>query len=183
MSSQVNDEGIDRLLGQLERVETIDFNPLMFEWRTILELDNERRVLDGVDGFDNDLIEVTYRPAPNVGSRKPVDFSPRYNNNLTTQAYRTLDGPPLAPRGIESRLYTQFRTRPQEQQTGPEWYVLGEWEDFLSLTDTEILPYHADGEQHNANLPIRDVLHVTPTALGKARQALVDFVNRFLKGI
>ncbi len=44
----VNTEGIDRILTGVRALAEIDFMPLMEEWRTILEQDNEQNL--GIDG-------------------------------------------------------------------------------------------------------------------------------------
>ena len=177
----VNTDGIDRLLARVRSLESIDFSPLMEEWRGILETDNQENL--GIDGYGIPMIAVTYRPDPKAGSRKPIDFTILTNDNLTSGHYRTLDGPPLSPQGAESRITTKFRTRGQgPTATGDgTWRVLGSWEDFLSVDGREILPFHADGPDHNPKLPIRDVLHVRPSAVSRARDALIAFVQGLLR--
>jgi hypothetical protein len=44
-----------------------------------------------------------------------------------------------------------------------------------------ILPFHADGPDHNPKLPIRDVLHVRPSAVQRARDALIAFVQGLIR--
>src|SRR5271166_3769125 len=114
----VNTEGIDRLISEVKSLESIDFTPLMKEWSVLLEKDNEENALAGIDGFGIPLIEVTYRPvkeSPNYRVRKQgsVVSEDMYRilpyNNLTSSHYRTLDGPPLAPRGVHSRIIQNFR--------------------------------------------------------------------------
>ena len=107
-TTTVNTEGIDRLIGRVCALESIDFMPLMEEWRTILEEDNEANL--GIDGYGVPLAAVTYRPDPNVGTRKPIkrDIIPPYNN-LHSSHYRSLDGPPLSPRGPGLADHAQLR--------------------------------------------------------------------------
>ncbi len=179
-TTTVNTEGIDRLIGKLRNLQEIDFAPLMEDWRKILEEDNREGALAGLDGFGLPLTPVTYRPDPRAGSRKPIDYSIQPNDNLTSGHYRTLDGPPLAPQGLESRIVTRFRTK-WDNPTPNTWIVSGSWEDVLTIAGMPLLPYHFDGPEHNPNLPVRDLAHVRPGALAKARQALVDFLQRLLR--
>ena len=74
----------------------------MLDFRAILERDNYEGAMDGLDGFGVPLQEVTYRPDSRAGSRKPINYTILANNNLTSSHYRTLDGPPLAPRGARA---------------------------------------------------------------------------------
>jgi hypothetical protein len=174
-SSTVNTEGINRLIGRLRALDEIDFEPLMLEWRKILEEDNEEGARLGLDGYGVPLDAVTYRPDPKAGTRKPINYDIQNNNNLTSSHYRTLDGPPLAPRGMQSRIVTNFRTA--HQRDGKDWHALGAWEDVLSVQGIPFLGFHFRGE---GNLPVRDLAHVRPGALARARQALVDFVRSIL---
>ena len=97
------------------------------------------------------------------------------NNNLTNSWYRALDGPPLAPRGRDSRIVTQFRQR--HGRDGQAWYVEGGWEDVLTVSGIPFLPFHFRGE---GNLPIRDLAHVRPNLLAQARSALIVFARNIV---
>ncbi len=178
-TTTVNTQGLDLLIGRVRALTMIDFSPLMIEWRTILEEDNVEGAMAGLDGFGNPLEPVTYRPDPRAGSRKTIDMTELVNGNLSSQAYRTLDGPPLAPRGLDSRIVTHFETAHGREANPDEWYALGAWKDVLSIASVPFLPFHFRGE---GNLPVRDLAHVRPTAMAKARQALRDFVNGILRG-
>jgi hypothetical protein len=176
----VNTAPIDRLIMQIEYLQAMDFSPLMEDWRVILEQDNEQNL--GIDGFGIPMEPVTYRPDSKAGTRKPINYDhiPPYDN-LYSSHYRTLDGPPLSPRYGDSRVTQFFRTSWDRDEPGPgDWRTLGFWEDFKSIKDEEILPFHAAGPDHNPKLPIRDILHVRPSALSKARDALISFVNTLL---
>lgn len=180
--STVNDAEIDRLISRVQSFETIDFMPLMVEFGVLLENDNRDNALAGIDGFDVPMIPVTYRPDQNVGKRKAIDYSILSNNNLSSQHYRTLDGPPLAPRGDESRIHTEFVTDPKNPAPN-YWQVLGGWENYVTIDGTEeILPFHAGGPEHNPRLPIRDVFHVRPSTLKRARDMLVTFIRYLVRG-
>lgn len=176
-TTTVNLGAIDRIVGKVKALDSIDFTPLMEAWRIILIEDNENSL--GIDGYGVPLQEVTYRPNPN--KEKPTDYTILRNNNLTSSHYRTLDGPPLAPRGKNSRVVTNFKVEvPTGARANGEWYVLGAWEDFLSVDDLEILPFHSAGRDHNPRLPIRDLIHVRPNAFQKAHDALERFIRAIL---
>ncbi len=171
-----NTAGIDRLIPRLEMLGEIDFEPLMLEWETILREDNKQGAMEGLDGYGIPLAAPTYRPDPNVGTRKPINMTPLANNNLTSSHYRSLDGAPLAPRGMESRIVENFFTR--SGRDGQDWHAQGGWADVVSVSDVPFLPFHFRGERY---LPQRDLAHVRPRALEKAKQALRDFVRRLLR--
>lgn len=175
----VNTAELDRLIGQVKSLESINFAPLMDEWRGILETDNENNL--GIDGYGIPMEMVYYRPDEKAGSRKPIRYDILANNNLTSGHYRTLDGPPLSPRGRDSRVTTTFRTWWERSAENPDdWSTYAGWEDFVSLDSQDILPFHAEGDLHNPKLPVRDLLHIRPSALMKARDALVSFINKLL---
>ena len=173
----VNTEAIDAFLGKVIGLETVDFTPLMNLWREFLEEDNKEGALAGLDGYGNPLQPVTYRPDPSAGTRKPIDFSIQPNDNLTSGHYRTLDGPPLAPQGLESRIVTHYRTAWDRPAPG-EWVTTGGWQDVVSISGVPFLDAHFTGAN---NLPIRDLAHVRPTALQRARDALQGFATGLLK--
>lgn len=173
MPSQLITTGLDRLDAKLRGLLLADWQPLLIEWRAILEEDNERGALAGLDGWGKPLAPVTYRPR--VGT-DPISMAPLDYNNLRRSAYLSLSGPPLAPRGAGSRIVTNFRTAHGGDGPG-RWYAQGAWEDVLSVKGTPFLPFHFRGE---GRLPRRDLAHVRPSALAKARQALRDFVKRLL---
>jgi hypothetical protein len=178
----VNTVPIDALLGQIQGLADYDFTPLMHEWEEVLHEDNTAGALAGIDGFGIPLIPVTYRPDPNAGTRKEIDFGIQANNNLTSGHYRTLDGPPLAPRGMNSRIITEFATQWGNPAPG-EWFAQGGWDrqDIMSIDSVPFLRFHFDGPDHNPNLPVRDLAHVRPTTLRRAQDVLHGYVTRLLK--
>lgn len=168
----INTQGIDRLLGKVKSLESINFEPLMLQWRKILEEDNRRGALAGLDGWGKPLTPVTYRPQtvkhPNLRIRK--------NNNLYTSHYKILTGPPLAPRGEQSRIIQNFKTA--SLQEGNRWVAIGSWEDILSVQDISFLPFHFKGA---GRLPKRSLNHIRPQAKQEARTALRQFAKHLLK--
>ena len=88
--------------------------------------------------------------------------------------------PAALARGADSRITTNFQTEWQNPEPG-KWVTLAYWDDFLTVDGLEILPFHGDTPDHNPRLPIRDVLHVRPGALERARDALTTFVQGLLR--
>ena len=175
-ATTINTEPLDRMIGQLVSLEHIDFEPLLLELEGILDDDNRAGAGQGLDGFGMQLEPVTYRPNPN--KVKPTNYTVLTNNNLTSSWYRELEGPPLAPRDMDSRIVTNFVTS-HTQEPGA-WVVLGAWADVLSTDDVPFLPFHFRGE---GNLPVRDLAHVRPSALRRAQEALHDFALKIMQTI
>jgi hypothetical protein len=173
MPSQLVTTGLDQLDGKLRSLRAADFKPLMLRWRAVLEEDNTAGALAGLNGFGGTLRPVTYRPRP---ARGPVNMAPLRNDNLRSSAYRVLSGPPLAPRGVQSRIIKNYRTA-DDMEPPRRWIALGAWQDVLSTNDVPFLPFHFRGE---GNLPRRDLAHVRPDALKKAREALRAYVKWLL---
>jgi len=153
------------------RLSDVDFTPLMIQWRAIMEEDNREARLAGQDGWGIPLAPVTYRPNP---SGKP-NHTILANNNLTTSWYRELSGPPLLPRGIESRAITAFKTG--HFHLDNRWEAVGAWEDVLTTDGRPLLPMHFHGGGH---LPIRDLRHVRPQGMARVKAALHTFALKLV---
>ncbi len=120
----VNTEGIDRILAKVRALESIDFEPLMQEWRAVLKEDNDANL--GIDGFGIPMIAVTYRPDENAGSGQ-TDLDPNKrltNNNLTSTAttaawtaHRSRRAAPTAG----SRRTSRPSGRIPSPASGPRW--------------------------------------------------------------
>jgi hypothetical protein len=126
--------------------------PLMIEWRYELVEDNEYGVMHGIDGWDQHVADVTYRPVP------PHKHAPKAsrllpNNNLAPEVYRQLTGPALAPRGRGSRIITTLET---EHATRAPWSVAGAWFNVISAKGKPFLEHLFDGDP-GQNLPARDM--------------------------
>lgn len=170
---KVDTAPLERIIGRLVmlRLSDVDFTPLMLEWRTILEEDNREARLAGEDGWGIPLAPVMYRPNP---SKNP-NYSILANDNLTSSWYRELSGPPLAPRGTESRSIKNFKTA--HLHLGNQWQALGAWEDVLTVDGRPLLPMHFQGGGY---LPIRNLAHVRPKAMVRVRDALTRFARRLI---
>ena len=139
----------------------------MLQLGHILEEDNRENL--GFDGWGRPLAPVTYRPDARV---KEVDHMFQPYDNCTSSMYRSLAGPPLAPRGLGSRVVTGFETGWHRE--GSQWIEIGAWKNVLSIDAVPFMPFHFRGE---GRLPKRDLAHVRPSAMRKAREALHSFMQ------
>ncbi len=163
-----NLDDVARFAARLKRLDLAkqDVLPLLEHWERRLEEGNRKGVLAGTDGNGNPMIPVTYRPngqgrkltvaerlgqRPNLRRGKYAGIGAaqgglRANNNLTSTAYRQLDGPPLAPRRQFSRVITNAATAnyPDVTQHGV-WYVELAWGDVVSPKGFRFLPVHFNG--------------------------------------
>lgn len=155
----------------LQKLAGVDFGPLMEGWEKVLQVDNRRGLLAGLDGEGNPLEPVTYRPK----TVKSVDLAVLPHNNLTGSHYRSLDGPPLIPRGLGSRAVTNFRTSNGRLADG-DWFAAGAWEDVLDVRGRPFLSGHFEGQGH---LPKRDLRGVRPQAVAEASEGLRKFLEGF----
>jgi len=173
--------GLDRLQARLLRIANPDATPLMKMWMRIIADDNRRGVLAGLDKHGNPLIPVTYRPkGPKSTHVKPSRKKGAYNagigGNLTSSQYRKLTGPPLAPRGQQSRvitnLLTDFTPASIANRNG-RWEAWGYWDEVVSRKGVPFLKYHFDGATlKHGFLPQRDLRGLRPQGIEKARLAM-----------
>jgi hypothetical protein len=176
----VNDQleltGLDRLERAVKSLGEISYAPLMKSWEDILQEDNTRAAMAGLDGEGvrmDTYAPVTYRPK----AVKLIDYKILANNNLTSSHYRSLAGPPLAPRGMQSRIVTNYRTASAELSDG-RWTAIGAWEDVLSTTGVSFLRYHFTG---SGALPVRDLRGIRPDVKVEARRSLRDFLMQYMR--
>jgi hypothetical protein len=192
--------GLDRLTTRLRRIVNPDATPLMLTWMNIIDDDNRKGVLAGLDKDGNPMRPVTYRPKkpgmkltieqrlgqrPNKKRGRYAAFGSVANaphNNLTSSQYRQLDGPPLAPRRQFSRAITNLLTAftPGEiAARAGRWEAWGYWNEVVSAKGVPFLKFHFDGE---GNLPKRDLRGLRPDGVTKARNAMrawaIDIVRR-----
>jgi hypothetical protein len=161
---------VARFAARLQRLhlEKADIVPLLEHWERRLEEGNRKGVLAGTDGTGKPMIPVTYRPGKTVrkkltlgerlgqkpnkrrgeyGGISPAQGGLLANNNLTSTAYRQLDGPPLAPRRQFSRVITNAVTGYYRDVTDRSvWYVELAWGDVVSPSGYSFLPVHFDGK-------------------------------------
>jgi hypothetical protein len=163
-----------------------DPRPLLVSWCKIISEDSPRGLLAGQDKDGNPMVPVTYRPirsatkksqkwtkaqqAAKAGSLETA------HNNLTSAQYRRLAGPPLVPRGRNSRLITNLYVA--FLQTGEHvWRATGAWAGIISAKGVAFMPYHFDGV---GRLPKRDPCGVRPWGVARAQRALNDWTYAVL---
>ncbi|SRR5579883_253174 len=182
MPCTVDFGGLERLRARLARIADPDATPLMVAWMKIIDDDNRRGVLAGLDKDGLPLAPVTYRPRPPGIQRHRKRGRGAYNAgpgaNLSSSEYRRLDGPPLAPRGVGSRVITNLKFR--YGRAGPldlNWAAIGYWDQVVDRRGNTFLHYHFDGaagggRRRNVTLPRRDLRGVRPDGLRRAGSAL-----------
>lgn len=182
MPALVDLNGFDRLRERLAKVAEPNATPLMISWMQIIDEDNRRGIMAGLDKDGNPMVPVTYRPAPygKLGRvhRRRQAYNPGVGGNLSSREYRLLDGPPLAPRGMGSRVITNLKTG--FGRTGPLdmlWEAYGYWDDVVDKVGKPFLHYHFDGatgggRSRTVRLPRRDLRGVRPQGRQRARYAL-----------
>jgi hypothetical protein len=199
MATTLDLSGLDRLRARFQRIANPDATPLMVAWEQIIHDDNRRGVMAGVDFQGNPMIPVTYRPkhgpfktkSEYTKARKlrkeairknlPAGYKQRIGlfqggtgGNLTTEQYRLLSGPPLAPRGQFSRVITNLQTDHQDGRRHKPWMVWGFWHDVVSRKNVPFLRYHFNGA---GRLPRRDLRGIRPWGLLKALTALRNWIT------
>ena len=191
-----------RLAGMLNRLADPDPTPLLEEWEDVIREDNRRGILvTQTDCRGNPMVPVKYRPkgAPQRPTRAQQNRAGRrgvfaglgphaagLNNNLTTSEYKRLGGPPLAPRGPNSRVITNLVTVHSTAPVGGEWFAAGYWDEVVSMRGVMFLPAHFTGANTGrggrTKLPVRDLRGIRPQGRMEALKALKRWGRSLLKG-
>jgi len=160
--TRVKSPGFGKLTRILDRIAKADPQPLMMKYRRILEEDNKYGVLNQIAGDDSPIAPVTYRPdrkkkaitwskGRQRGMKKKSAYTGMFEesayNNLSHQQYRLLSGPALAPRGLSSRLITNYRTA--HGHSGKRWFAVGAWFDIVSGKGKPFMLGHFTGSGRN----------------------------------
>lgn len=172
------------LVAKLNRLIDPDFSLLMARWEAIMREDNTRGVMAGLAGDDATLAPVTYRTGINAPLRRRNRYAfgnlpPQTSagDNLTSAEYRRLTGPPLAPRGLRSRVVTNYVTR--SGYDGREWFSEAAWLNVVDRKGRPFLIYHFEGR---GRLPRRDLRGVRAWGRAEALKELRAEVGRMLRG-
>lgn len=173
-----NLEAADKLTARFRMLVNPNAEDLMLTWKNIIERDNRRGVLAGLDKDGNPLAPVTYRPigTPEKHRRKkgknPWESQQDQYGNLPSSLYRRLDGPPLAPRGVFSRVITNLQTD-SAPMGGGKWAAWGIWQDVVARDGrTKFLKFHFYGIGQIR----RDLTGVRPEGVAQARRAAVNWM-------
>lgn len=188
--------GLGRLQALLARVANPDANPLMERWEKIIFEDNRRGVLAGQDRYGRPMPAVTYRPIASAPKRRVPrragafggigPYASGLHNNLSPAEYRRLNGPPLAPRGGNSRVITNLGTGHDTAPVGGVWTAEGRWFDVVSPRGVPFLMAHFTGARvgrgHAVKLPVRDLRGVRPWGIDQAVKATREWAISLLQG-
>lgn len=198
--------GYGALIARVGRLCNPDATSLMIQWRTVIEDDNRTGVLAGLDCFGMPMRAVTYRPklatgvkakkwsakqeATHAGRRGIFEgmgpTAAGFDDNLSSSQYRKLGGPPLAPRGANSRVIKNLETG---HSTAPdasgEWFAIGAWPDVVSKRGVPFLHAHftgaSTGRNHATKLPIRELRGIRPDGRAKAVVLARDWALALVK--
>jgi hypothetical protein len=193
IAATVSTTPIDRLRARLAKIARPNAVPVLETVQNIMDDDNRRGILAGEDGRGNPMLLPSYRPViqgqvkpGGKGARLTVEQRLGQNarvkrgryaafgssaeglfNNLSSSAYRKLDGPPLAPRRQFSRVITNYMQRYGQVGTN-RWEVVGAWINVVSRKGVPFLLAHFQGA---GRLPIRDLRGIRPWGMEKIRAA------------
>jgi autotransporter-associated beta strand protein len=168
MSTVLDLSGLGRLSDRLARIAHPNVTDLMLSWmKLVLDGGNRKGVLAGTDKDGLPMAPVTYRPVgpsrkltvaerlgqnPRKGRGRYATFGSSetgFFNNLSSSAYRQLDGPPLAPRRQFSRVITNFLTafRPASGvlDGSGRAEAIGWWDGIVDNKGRPFLAAHFDG--------------------------------------
>lgn len=163
--------------------------------KTIVE-DNRKGVLAGKQCDDSGMPPVSYRggmtrrtagrrvgfgtksgrykgPATVLGGLRTAKTPG--NGNLATAEYRKLKGPPLAPRGDESRVIANLFT--EHYQAGDVWIAQGKWFGVVSGKGVGFLKFHFRGIGQKR----RDLRGVRAWGRGEARRRARRTLRDYLR--
>lgn len=172
--------------------------PLINAWAKVLIEDNRKGVLAGLDKDDQPVKPTSYRYSfTQAGYDRPTyvktvfnvqsnavwrvnisganvgpGYKPGPRANLSNREYRNQSGPPLAPRGMASRIISNYTIEPIE--TGNTLGVEGGWDDVVSRRGREFLMYHFSG---GSRLPRRDMAGLRRWGRTRARRDLREWIN------
>lgn len=169
----------------LARLHNPDATELMETWERILVEDNRAGVLSGLDADGLPLVPTKYRTSqpiptkPRSGGMQGVASGTAKTStsaNLSSSKYRKLTGPPLAPRGEESRTIANFVT--SYIRSGTRWIAIAVWDSVISKTGIPFLKYHFDGSGNN---PRRNLAGIRAWGRKAAQSALEKWAKGMLK--
>ena len=125
-----------------------------------------------------------------TGLPRGLGFKAGPSGNLTTAQYRKMTGPPLAPRGVASRVISNYTVEyiAQPNTVGVE----GGWDDVVSAKGVSFLPFHFNGATSskaffaasiggdNHHLPRRNLVGLRQWGKTQARKELNAWVTQLM---
>jgi hypothetical protein len=190
-----------RLAAKLKKLQNI--GPLARQvaehWVNIIVEDNRLGVLKGLDCHDQPMAPVKYRgslvaASKGLRARQGQNFgitvgrfkgfgpdASGLHGNLSRKEYQKLSGPPLAPRGEESRVIANLHGRVSHNADETVWVAEAAWLDVVSTKGIPFLKAHFTGANVGkglkVKLPVRDLRGVRQWGMEKARAVLKQFVD------
>lgn len=192
--ARVDLSGLDRLVKHLKRVGTPNAETLLDRTIMVMQEDNRRGVLAGLDKDGRPMDPVTYRPKGkgryatarqrNHGKARARvgvfgglgPMAAGLHNNLTRREYERLGGPPLAPRRQHSRVITNYDLTPF-YVTALEFGVTGVWREVVDAKGRRFLRHL---------FKRRDLRGIRPEAMRELRRSFVNWARdqiRYRKGV
>ena len=185
MGIRLNYEITGRLQKMLFSIENPDFSDLMNSIRVVIDEDHVKGIMAGKDKDGNTTTPVTYRtgivsPLKSRGKNGQTIKNWRFqgplatsDDNLTTSEYRKLTGPPLAPRGLNSRIVRNYQTAAGVD--GKNWWVQATLVNVLNRKGKPFMHYHFEG---SGRLPQRDMRGVRPEGRERIRRLVALEIRR-----
>jgi hypothetical protein len=160
-----------------------DFTYLTRRIQAIMQEDHTRAILGGLDKDGTPFASVTYRGGTILpvkrGDKSGKGIGPALQNefgNLSSSQYRRLTGPPLAPRGRNSRIIANYAT--EAGKSGNQWFVQSFLDDIVSRKGVPFMQYHFTGAGRN---PIRDDRGIRPWGRERILAAVREEVSKIAK--
>ena len=165
MGMRLDAEITGRLRRMLDSMENPDFSQFMEQCEVAIHEGHIRGVMAGTGGSGQVLKPTSYRMSKSAPLRKNRTINnSRFggpamteNDNLTTAEYVKLKGPPLAPRGLGSRVIRNFASESGLDADG--WYVTAYLVGIISRKGKPFMEYHFTGA---GRLPRRDLRGIRP---------------------
>lgn len=161
MARELKTSGLLKARGVLQALRQVEVEGLLNDWRQTLEEDNEQGILKGQDGFGNPMVPI-------------AETTKKYRKSAVGKA--DPNAPPMIPCYALSRVIANYVTA--FYRDGVRWVVIGAWENVLSKKGVPFLPFHFRGEGH---LPVRNLAHIRPWGMQRAREQLAARVKVWLK--
>ena len=144
--------------------------------RRLADFRNVTRSIAFAD-FRGDVAQAVKRGlAANVMAGKDGMGRPMAKLAPSTLRSRKGSGPPLAPHGQNSRVFTRFRA--EWIQEGPDWVLKRYWEGMDDEQGRPFMQYHMTG---TPRMPKRDVSQIPQGAMAEIRRlhwALLEKLTR-----
>lgn len=194
MGIRLNYELTGRLQKMLFSLENPDFSSLMQSIGVVMDEDHVKGIMAGADKDGKAMAPVSYRgggavplvPTPLKGkaaraAKKAATIKnwrwqaplASKDDNLTMTEYRKLGGPPLAPRGLGSRVIRNFQTA--DGYDGKNWFVEAFLVNVLDRKGEPFMHYHFDGKGRN---PKRDLRGIRPEGRERIRRLVALEIRR-----